>query len=337
MKIVVPELGESLLEATVARWLKAEGDRIAAGEPLVELDTDKAAVAVGAPRSGVLAKILKAQGTDVRVGEEIGEIAEVGDSPPGAPNRSEEDAHARLQPIGSPPPPPREERVRLSRRRRTIAERLVEARRTAAMLTTFAEIDMTAVLEARKAHKQSFRERHGTDLGIVSFFVKAAVAALKLFPELNSELDGDELVIKRAYDIGIAVGARDGLVVPVIRDADEKSFAEIERSIDDFVRRASDGTLSVEDLRGGTFTITNGGVFGSLFSTPILNPPETGILGLHKIEDRPVAIAGRVEIRPMMYAALTYDHRVVDGREAVGFLVKVKELIEDPTALLLEG
>lgn len=225
----------------------------------------------------------------------------------------------------------------MSRRRRTIAQRLVEAQHTAAMLTTFNEVDMTAVMDVRKRRNEAFKERFGVKLGITSFFVKAAIGALKAFPLLNAEIQGDEFVLKRYYDIGIAVGASEGLVVPVLRDADRQSFAQIEIQINDFAARAESGSLTLEDLRGGTFSITNGGVFGSLMSTPILNPPQSGILGLHKIEPRPVAMNNDVVIRPMMYVALSYDHRIVDGREAVQFLVRVKALVEDPETLLLEG
>lgn len=224
----------------------------------------------------------------------------------------------------------------MSRRRQTIARRLVEAQHTAAMLTTFNEIDMSAVMELRKRHKESFKQKHGVGLGLSSFFVKASVAALRAFPLLNAEIDGDELILKRYYDIGVAVGATEGLVVPVLRDADRMSFAEIERAIKEFAQKAEDRTLSLEDLRGGTFTLTNGGVFGSLMSTPILNPPQVGILGLHKIQERPVSRDGEIVTRPMMYVALSYDHRVVDGREAVQFLVRVKELVEDPGSMVLE-
>jgi 2-oxoglutarate dehydrogenase E2 component (dihydrolipoamide succinyltransferase) len=230
-----------------------------------------------------------------------------------------------------------EERVKMSRRRRTIAQRLVEAQQTAAMLTTFNEIDMTEVMDLRKRRNDAFKERYGVKLGFTSFFVKAATGALKRFPHLNAEIQGDEIVIKHYYDIGIAVGASEGLVVPVLRDADRSSFAQIEEKVSDFAARAEAGTLTLEDLRGGTFSITNGGVFGSLLSTPILNPPQVGILGMHKIEARPIALNGEIVIRPMMYVALTYDHRIVDGREAVQFLVRVKELVEDPESLLIEG
>ena len=225
----------------------------------------------------------------------------------------------------------------MSRRRQTIAQRLVEAQRTAAMLTTFNEIDMSAVMDVRKRRKDSFKERHGIGLGFMSFFTKATVGALKAFPRLNAEIQGDELLLKHYYDIGIAVGAEEGLVVPVLRDTDRKSFAQVEQEIADLAKRARENKLTLAELQGGTFTITNGGVFGSLLSTPILNTPQVGILGMHKIEERPIALAGQVVIRPMMYVALSYDHRIVDGNEAVRFLVRIKELVEDPEALLLEG
>ena len=225
----------------------------------------------------------------------------------------------------------------MTRRRQTIATRLVESQHTAAMLTTFNEIDMTAVMDLRKARKESFQERHGVGLGFMSFFTKAVVGALKAFPDVNSEMDGDELILKKYYDIGIAVGTDQGLVVPVVRDADRKSFAEIEKDIKDLATRARDGKLSLPELTGGTFTITNGGVYGSLLSTPSLNIPQVGILGMHNIQQRPVAVDGEVVIRPMMYIALSYDHRVVDGATSVQFLVKLKQLLEDPETLLLEG
>lgn len=247
------------------------------------------------------------------------------------------------QPVAAAPAPTaagqpdREERVRLSRRRQTIATRLVEAQQTAAMLTTFNEVDMSAVMELRTRRKDAFKEAHGVNLGFMSFFTKAVVGALKAFPEVNSELQGTELVLKKYYDIGIAVGVEEGLVVPVVRDADRKSFAGIEKEIRELATKARDGKLTLPELSGGTFTITNGGVFGSLLSTPILNTPQVGILGMHTIQQRPVAVDGEVVIRPMMYIALSYDHRVVDGSGAVQFLVKIKQLIEDPETLLLEG
>lgn len=232
---------------------------------------------------------------------------------------------------------PREERVRMTRRRQTIAARLVEAQQTAAMLTTFNEVDMSAIMELRSARKDAFKEKHGVGLGFMSFFTKAVVGGLRAFPRLNAEIQGDEIVLKHYYDIGVAVSTEEGLVVPVVRDADRKTFADIEKSIGELAVKARDGKLELSELTGGTFTITNGGVFGSLLSTPILNAPQVGILGMHTIQQRPVAKDGEVVIRPMMYLALSYDHRIVDGSEAVRFLVRVKELAEDPTSLLLEG
>jgi 2-oxoglutarate dehydrogenase E2 component (dihydrolipoamide succinyltransferase) len=386
--IVVPELGESVVEARVARWLKKEGDAVIAGEPLVELETEKIDLEVSADRAGVLGRIAHGDGADVKVGEVLAvlEPAAAGARPaplesPAAPTTAPSAAVAdvkatptarnvareegvKLETVpasgaggrvmkgdvlkartGKPSAPsapgprapsqPREERIRMSKRRATIARRLVEAQHNAAMLTTFNEVDMSAIMGLRQRRKEAFQRQYGVSLGIASFFVKAAVGALKAFPPVNAEIQGDEMVLKRYYDIGMAVGAEGGLVVPVIRDADQKSFAQIELAIRDFATRAQDGTLTLEDLKGGTFTITNGGVFGSLLSTPILNPPQVGILGLHKIADRAVAVNGQVVIRPMMYLALSYDHRIVDGREAVQFLVKIKELVEDPALMVL--
>ena len=419
INIVVPEVGESVVDARVARWLKKEGDAVAAGEPLVELETDKIDVEVPAPKAGVLERIAHGDGDDVKIGEVIGTIKEgaaagaSGSSNPGTPEaagakspdprnagtpepRSRpapatpsarklareqnveidalksdgprvtrtdvEKASAPPQtrassPAPAAPAPPRpaptipsgtppagektearaEERVRMSKRRATIASRLVEAQQTAAMLTTFNEADMSAVMALRARQKETFKSKYGVGLGVASFFVKAAVIALKEFPRLNAEIQGDEMVLKHYYDIGIAVGASEGLVVPVLRNVDRMSFAEIELAIRAFATKANDGTLAIDDLRGGTFSITNGGVFGSLMSTPILNPPQVGILGLHAVKDRPVGVGGQVVIRPMMYLALTYDHRIVDGAEAVRFLVRAKELVEDPGVLLIEG
>jgi 2-oxoglutarate dehydrogenase E2 component (dihydrolipoamide succinyltransferase) len=419
-QVVVPQLGESVVEARVARWLKKEGESIAVGDPLVELETEKIDLEVNADQAGVLAKILRQEGEDVKVGEQLALIeagagsaappaaapvdapaaatpappeaitpavasapAGAADAPRSTPAaRNAAAAHqvdmaqvkgsgdagrvmrrdveaaatpaapppaptpAAARPAPAPPAPPRppiapgsrtEERVRMSKRRLTIARNLVEAQRTAAMLTTFNEVDMTELMSLRERRKEQFAKRHGVGIGIASFFVKASVAALKAFPRLNAEIQGEEMVLKHYYDVGIAVGAEQGLVVPVIRSAEQLSFAGIELAIRDFAGRAKNNTLTLEDLKGGSFTITNGGVFGSLLSTPILNPPQVGILGLHKIEDRPVAIKGQVVVRPMMYLALSYDHRIVDGLEAVQFLVKVKEYIEDPGHLLLES
>jgi 2-oxoglutarate dehydrogenase E2 component (dihydrolipoamide succinyltransferase) len=411
--IVVPEVGESIVDARVAKWLVKQGDTVSAGDPLVELETDKIDLEVSAPQSGVVERIDHQEGADVKVGDVLGAIADGGGAgadaggagadggsaggdagsagtdagsaggaekaqgktraTPTARKAAEQHAvdltsvkgsgdagrvmrrdveqaaapvKAEPQPAAAKAPAPvlqrrapgerTEERIRMSKRRATIARRLVEVQSTAAMLTTFNEMDMSAMQALRARHKESFKERQGVSLGMTSFFVKAVIGALRAYPRINAEIQGDEMVLKHYYDIGIAVGASEGLVVPVLRDADQLSFAEIETQVRDFARRAEDGTLSLADLKGGTFTITNGGVFGSLQSTPILNPPQVGILGLHAIKDRPVALNGQVVIRPMMYTALTYDHRIVDGSEAVRFLVKVKELIEDPGALLID-
>jgi 2-oxoglutarate dehydrogenase E2 component (dihydrolipoamide succinyltransferase) len=429
IKIEVPELGESVLEATVSRWLKKEGDFVNVGEVLVELETDKVNLEVGAKGAGVLQKIEAAEGADVKVGDVLGTIEEKAgeekeergkkDQAPEAVQKPEpvetkqtetqaesKEAPARKdgqqmeretapqvspvaarlardrnvdvskiegtgnegrvtkadvesylqkqekapgsgaarpserereQPVSVAPSDRREERTRMSRRRRTIAQRLLEASQTTAMLTTFNELDMSAVMDIRKRHNEEFQKRYSVKLGFMSFFVKASISALRAFPQVNAEIDGEELVFKHYYDIGMAVGSSEGLVVPVLRDADHLSFAEIEQRIKDLVAKTEEGKLSIEDLRGGTFTITNGGVFGSLLSTPILNPPQVGILGLHKIEERPIALNGQVVIRPMMYVALSYDHRIVDGREAVQFLVHIKQVLEDPAWMLVGG
>ncbi|CAA9391752.1 MAG: Dihydrolipoamide succinyltransferase component (E2) of 2-oxoglutarate dehydrogenase complex [uncultured Rubrobacteraceae bacterium] len=438
-EIHVPELGESVADATVGRWLKQEGDAVSAGDALVELETDKINFEVEAEHDGVLESIAKAEGDTVTVGEVIGTLGEGnGSAPPQEPEESGEEASgeeaaeeqpepeaasasetqpsaeetnghredgggraspsvrklaeeygiqlAEVSGSGSggritrddverlirsqgsasgttqeaperpaepetdgkaeqPAPQPAaqngradlEERVRVSRRRQTIAQRLVESQQTAAMLTTFNEVDMSAVMALRKRRKESFQERTGARLGFMSFFAKAAIGALKAYPKVNAELQGNELVLKHYYDLGVAVSTDEGLVVPVVRDADRKSFAEIEGGIADLAVKAREGKLKLEDLTGGTFTITNGGIFGSLLSTPILTMPQVAILGMHKIQERPMVVDGEVQVRPMMYLALSYDHRVIDGSEAVGFLVRIKELIEDPESLLLEG
>ncbi len=448
VEIHVPELGESVADATVGRWLKQEGDTVKSGEPLVELETDKINFEVEAEQDGVLESIAKGEGETVNVGEVIGTIGEGDGQPAAQPEEAEPqeaepqeaepqeaepqeaeaeapeaeemaeaeqpeagaeaedtDGHREMedgvraspsvrklaqeydvdlaevsgsgsggritredverlireQDRGAAPtreaqrpeedgrreerPAPAaadgraalEERVRMSRRRQTIAKRLVEAQQTAAMLTTFNEADMTAVMELRNRRKEEFQERHGVKLGFMSFFVKASIGALKAFPKVNSELQGDEFVLKHYYDIGVAVNTEEGLVVPVVRDADKLGFADIERGIGELAQKARERRLSLEDLQGGTFTITNGGIFGSLVSTPILNTPQVGILGMHKIQERPVVVDGEIQVRPMMYLALSYDHRIVDGADAVSFLVRIKELIEDPESLLLEG
>lgn len=421
-EILVPDLGESISEGTIYKWLVKEGDTVGQGDVLAELETDKVNLEISAEVEGVISSILRQAGENVAVGEAIGIIgAASGSTPQAAESKAPEaapasgsaaavavaapeapasgDSHVALaspgarklarergidlgdvsarDPIGrigqadvsghgaaapqaaapvapaaqAKPEPAKPaaskaapedgkhvERKRMSRRRLTIASRLVEAQQTAAMLTTFNEVDMTAILDIRKRRKDAFKEKHEVGLGFMSFFTKAVIGALKTYPLLNAEIDGEDLVVKKFYDIGIAVAAKEGLVVPVVRDADRLSFPEIERQIGDLASKARANTLSLSELQGGTFTITNGGVFGSLLSTPILNTPQVGILGMHKIQLRPIALdEERTVNRPMMYIALSYDHRIVDGSEAVSFLVKVKELLEDPEALLLEG
>ena len=407
--IVVPTLGESVTTATVSRWLKKQGDAVKADEPLVELETDKVSVEINAPASGTLSAIHAADGAEVEVGAVLGAISsgagavapsnkpaakpDAGVNPPpradgpvarpatppadraaaleafpSAAKRLTEaglgassigagsgkdgritkgdvmDFLAKPAPAAAPAPAPRvarvdeprDERVKMTRLRRTIATRLKEAQNTAAMLTTFNEVDMSAAMALRTTYKDAFEKKNnGVRLGFMSFFVRACVAGLKEFPAVNAEIDGDEIIYKNYVHMGIAVGGPSGLVVPVLRDADQMNFAQIEGAISSFGKRARDGQLKLDELTGGTFSITNGGVYGSLMSTPIINPPQAAILGMHKIQERPVAIAGKVEIRPMMYLALTYDHRIIDGKEAVSFLVRVKESIEDPRRILL--
>ncbi len=401
-EIKVPTLGESVTEATVAKWMKAVGDAVAMDEPLLELETDKVTLEVNAPAAGTLAEITAPEGANVGVGAVLGRIGEAGaatapkpaakpaaaapapaapadaagpaatpSQPPAFPSAAKLAAEGgidlsqvsgtgkdgrvtkgdvlalREQPPAPAPAPaaprpshPREERVRMSRLRKRIAERLKQAQNTAAMLTTFNEVDMSAVMAMRSQYNDGFEKKHGVRLGFMSIFVKACIAALKEIPAVNGEIDGDDLVYKNFYDIGVAVGTEQGLVVPVVRDADQLSFADIEKTIAALGRKARDGKLSLDELSGGTFTISNGGIYGSLLSTPILNPPQSAILGMHKIQKRPVVItekgADRIEIRPMMYLALSYDHRLIDGREAVTFLVKVKDAIEDPARLLFD-
>jgi 2-oxoglutarate dehydrogenase E2 component (dihydrolipoamide succinyltransferase) len=401
LEIRVPTLGESVTEATVAKWLRNVGDNVAADEPLVELETDKVTVEVNAPASGTLSEIKADAGATVEVGALLGSLAEgaapakkAAAPPPAAPAKAppaaakpapapapaaakdpgpaarklmEEnriapgavpatgkdgritkgDVLTALQsraaapaPVQAPRAPralgEREERVKMTRLRKRIAERLKEAQNTAAMLTTFNECDMSAVMALRDKYKDGFEKKHGVKLGFMSFFVKACIMALKELPSVNAEIDGDDVIYKNHYDIGVAVSAPQGLVVPVVRDADAMSFADIEKEIAALGKKARDGKLSIEELTGGTFTISNGGIFGSLMSTPILNPPQSGILGMHKIQPRPVAVGDKIEVRPMMYLALSYDHRIIDGREAVTFLVRVKECIEDPQRLILD-
>jgi len=410
-QILVPTLGESVSEATVAQWLKKEGEAVKADEPLVELETDKVTLEVNAPADGVVSKITVGEGETVEVGALLGEMdagAAANDAPaPAAPTPApaaeapapvataapaaatseapktspavrklladnnldasqvpasgdrltKEDVQNYLKsaapaaaapattkaptPAAAPSAPretgPREERVKMTKLRQVIASRLKEAQNTAAMLTTFNEVDMGPVMELRGKYKDQFLKKHDTKLGFMSFFVKAAVQALQEFPAVNAEIDGTDIIYKNYYDIGVAVSAPQGLVVPVVRDCDQKSMAEIEAGIVDVGTRAKNGKLTMAEMTGGTFTITNGGIFGSMMSTPILNTPQSAILGMHNIVKRPMAMPdGSIEVRPMMYLALSYDHRIVDGREAVTSLVRIKEAIEDPQRLLLD-
>lgn len=398
--INTPALGESVTEATVARWTKKVGEAVKKDEILVELETDKVSLEVASPADGVLSAIGAEEGATVVPGTVLGVVTEGAAAAPAAPKAAEApkpasapaaapaptpvapaaapvspapariaaetgldlskvagtgkdgrvtkgDALAALEARAAAPAPAaapaapralheREERVKMTRLRQTIARRLKEAQNTAAMLTTFNEVDMSAVMALRAQYKDVFEKQHGVKLGFMSFFVKACVAALKAIPDVNAEIDGQDVIYKNHYDIGVAVGTDKGLVVPVVRDADALNLAGIEKTIGDLGKRARNGQLAIEDMQGGTFTITNGGIYGSLMSTPILNAPQSGILGMHAIKERPMVINGKIEIRPMMYLALSYDHRIVDGAGAVTFLVKVKEAIEDPQRLLLE-
>ena len=401
--IVVPTLGESVSEATVAKWMKKAGDTVRKDETLVELETDKVSVEVSAPEAGVLSEIVASEGATVGIGAILARMGGAGAQP--APSAPKAEAPKPASPPPAPQPAPasnsaakqappsvqriaaenntdlsgvsgsgrdgrvtkadalaiienrgaqqqqapaahpplaarivsdREERVPMTRLRKTVARRLKEAQNTAAMLTTFNEADMSAIMAARNKYKDNFERKHGVKLGFMSFFVKACIAGLKEIPNVNAEIDGDDIIYKNFYDIGIAVGTDRGLVVPVVRDADHKSMAEIEKEIGELGLKARDGHLKIEDLQGATFTISNGGVYGSLMSTPILNAPQSGILGMHKIQERPVVVDKQIVVRPMMYLALSYDHRIVDGKEAVTFLVRVKEGLEDPERMLLD-
>jgi 2-oxoglutarate dehydrogenase E2 component (dihydrolipoamide succinyltransferase) len=391
--IMTPALGESVAEATVARWTKKVGDAVKRDEMLIELETDKVSLEVVSPADGVLTEIVAAEGDTVLPGALLGRVTAGAAASPSAPapvaapapapapapavaaaapvapsvrriaaetgldtstvagsgkdgRVTKGDALAALEARAAAPvvaaapsaPRPvheREDRVKMTRLRQTIARRLKEAQNTAAMLTTFNEVDMSAVMALRNQYKDVFEKRHGVKLGFMSFFVKACVEALKDVPDVNAEIDGTDLIYKNHYDIGVAVGTEKGLVVPVVRDAETLSLAGIEKAIGALGKKARDGQLSIDDMQGGTFTISNGGVYGSLMSTPILNAPQSGILGMHKIQDRPMVVGGQIVVRPMMYLALSYDHRVVDGQGAVTFLVKVKDYIEDPQRLLL--
>lgn len=401
--ILVPTLGESVTEATVAKWLKKSGDKVNEDEPLVELETDKVSVEVTSPSSGFLSLITIKEGQTVEVGTKLGEI---GDSVAKTNQTSQKakkevkiqkmetlvenkkyDEQSKVVQLNvekktEPSPSAKriiaenniditnihgtgrrgqilksdliglmglspaidkrfqdkgpEERVRMSRLRATIAKRLKEAQNTAATLTTFNEVDMSMIMQMRKDNKNEFQKIYNVKLGFMSFFVKACVNALQTFPAVNAEIQGEELVYKNYYNIGVAVGTDKGLVVPVVKSANQMSFAEIEKEIIKLGEKAREGQLTIDDLQGGTFTITNGGIYGSMLSTPILNPPQSGVLGMHNIVQRPIVIDGKIEIRPMMYLALSYDHRIIDGKEAVSFLVRVKEILEDPRRLFLD-
>jgi len=425
-KIVVPVLGESISEATVAKWLKKEGDAVEADEPIVELETDKVNLEVPSPITGTLIEINSKDGSTVEVGALLGSVSENGsavkkikeikkvtpqsnennviplevskkepkvfedkndkeeldESPLILTNEIKEESPKKatmnnqtLSPavrkivvennidtqsvkgtgkdgrilkgdlislMGANPQPSerkiqygQEERIKMTRLRQTIAKRLKQAQENAALLTTFNEVDMSGIMEMRKENQEDFQNRYGIKLGFMSFFVKACVLALKAFPAVNAEIDGEEIIYKNYYNISFAVGTDKGLVVPVLKNADELSFADIEKNIKEISEKARDGKLVIEDLQGGTFTISNGGVYGSMLSTPILNLPQSGVLGMHNIVERPVAINGEVKIRPIMYLALSYDHRIIDGKESVSFLKMIKENLEDPRRLFL--
>jgi 2-oxoglutarate dehydrogenase E2 component (dihydrolipoamide succinyltransferase) len=353
MDVLVPILGESVVEATVSKWIKKQGEFVEVDEPIVELETDKVTLEVPASISGILDNLAVSEGDTVEVGALLaiivaGEKTEEVKKP--AVEKKEEKVHQQkvVPNINeSKPVAPEskiirstqnenlEERVPMSRLRLAIARRLKEAQNTAAMLTTYNEVDMSALMEMRNNYQDSFEKKNGVRLGYMSFFVKAAIDALNQFPAVNAEIDGNDIIYKNYYNIGVAVGTAQGLVVPVLKNADDMSFGETEANIAEFGKKAKDGSLGISDMAGGTFTISNGGVYGSLMSSPILNPPQSGILGMHKIQKRPIAIGDNIEIRPMMYLALSYDHRIVDGREAVSFLVRIKEIIEDPRRLVV--
>jgi len=354
VELVVPSVGESISEVEIGDWLKSEGEPVEQDEPVVVIETEKASVELPAPTAGTITSMLKHKGEKAAVGDVIGYMEPDGGSSKPKPSSSGKGRRSEEAPAERPKPPApepdakappvipaastgREEQiVPMTPIRRRIAERLVEAQNTAALLTTFNQADMSAVMALRKQHQEAFQARHGIKLGFMSFFVKASIEALRQIPQINAEVRGHDIVYRNYYDIGIAVGGGKGLVVPVLRNADRMSFADIEKAIADFAQRAQANQVKVDELQGGTFTISNGGIYGSMLSTPIVNPPQSGILGLHAIEDRPIAINGEVVVRPMMYLALTYDHRIVDGREAVTFLKRIKDVIENPARILLE-
>jgi 2-oxoglutarate dehydrogenase E2 component (dihydrolipoamide succinyltransferase) len=365
VELVVPSVGESITEVEIGDWLKQPGDVVNQDEPVVVIETEKVTVELPAPATGKITTMLKQKGEKASVGDVIGYMEPNGtgaarDTPPrertasstgpdtavsekaGGPRSASAEARSpeHRPPLQGEPQTAKsgreEQVVPMTPIRRRIAERLVEAQKSAALLTTFNQVDMSAVMSLRKKHQEAFHSKYQIKLGLMSFFVKATIEALKEIPQLNAEVRGHDIVYRNYYDIGIAVGGGKGLVVPVLRSAGRMSFAEIEKAIADFAHRAQANQLKVDELQGGTFTISNGGVYGSMLSTPIVNPPQSGVLGLHAIEDRPVARDGVVVVRPMMYVALTYDHRIVDGREAVTFLKRIKDIIEDPARMLLE-
>ena len=348
VELVVPSVGESITEVEIGDWLKNPGETVAQDEPVVVIETEKVTVELPAPTTGTITQMLKRKGEKAAVGDIIGYMEPNGRGPAQPKEPAEEKAppvrekapplqEKTSPPVVVPTPSTREEQViPMTPIRRRIAERLVEAQKTAALLTTFNQVDMSSIMALRKQYQEAFQAKYQIKLGFMSFFVRACVDALKLIPQVNAEVRGHDIVYRNYYDIGIAVGGGKGLVVPILRNAERLSFADIERAIADFAKRAQANKLKVDELQGGTFTISNGGVYGSMLSTPIVNPPQSGVLGLHAIEDRPVARDGAVVIRPMMYVALTYDHRIVDGREAVTFLKHIKEVIEDPARMLLE-
>ena len=356
--VLVPAVGESISSGVLSAWHKKDGEHVAVGDLLFTLDTDKVSSEVTALEAGVL-KITVAEGTEVPIGSAVGEIdtaatapkkaeseklkAETVEKKPEPKTEKKAEVPAASQQSNSPTvqqpvtrPEGRVSRRKLTPLRRKIALQLVNAQQTAAILTTFNEVDMSAVMNLRKDVQEGFQAKHGVKLGFMSFFIKATVEALQAIPQINAQLEGDELIENHYYDIGVAVGTEKGLVVPVIRDCEKLSLAGLEKELLGYAVKAREGKIGLSDLQGGCFTISNGGVYGSLLSTPILNPPQSGILGMHKIQERPVAINGKVEIRPMMYLALSYDHRVVDGKEAVTFLIKIKEALENPVRLFLD-
>jgi len=335
--VKAPELSESVQSGSLLDWRKQPGDFVQRDEPLTDLETDKVILEVAAPVSGVLVEICLPSGSEVKAGDVLARIEPAEKGAMEAPAELAKAQSVQAAPASPPCAPERNERrVQMTRLRQRIAERLKEAQNTAAMLTTFNEINMAPVMELRTKYQERFQKEHGVKLGFMSFFTKAVCQALKVYTLVNASIDGRDVVYHDFYDIGMAVSSERGLVVPILRNADRMSFAEIEKHISDFGKRANSLELTLEEMEGGTFTISNGGIFGSLLSTPILNPPQSGVLGLHKIQERPIAENGQVVIRPMMYVALSYDHRIIDGREAVSFLKAVKDALEDPARLLLE-